>query len=265
MKQTIVMLDYLNVNKSNDTFSKIITYIFENKLEVPILTINELADRTYVTPATISRFCKHFGFRSYIELKDAINRENRTDSTRLFRLSKEDFSVMNLQPSLSFESYGNEIIHSIQDTLNVVTMDMINQLLTLIHEHNHISIFGYSSSNQSARSLQEGLLLSNKLVTTSRNDDIQTQLAASLESDSLAIIISSYGNFFNTKSLLFDQILNSGCQVALLTQQQNIFTCASIDHLFCINSQNFQKIGSYSMNFFIDFLCRKYFDTYSRE
>ncbi len=260
MKQTAIFLDYLNEYPLSDTFSKIILFIFENKAQIPTMTISELADASYVTPPTITRFCRQFGFRSYFELKDVIEAENRTDPTRLFRLSKEEFSHIATEPMLSFESYGNRIVESIKDTLATVDIAMIDRFLQLIDTHQKIVIFGYSTSHRSARSLQEGLLLAEKLTFVANNDDLQMQLAQSLDKNSLAIIISSYGNFFSNRSAIFDQILTSHCKTILLTQQQNNFISASIDHIFCINSQSFEKIGSYSTNFFIDFMCRRYFD-----
>lgn len=261
MKSTLILLDYLNEHAQTDTFSKIIIYIFTYRSLLPRMTITELAEKTYVTPSTITRFCKFFNFATFLELKEAIAVENQTDPTRLFRLNKEELNGISDQPSLSFQSYGNEIIQSIQNTLETVSIQMIDELIKLITEHNQIIIFGYSSSIQMARNLQEGLLLSDKLVFIGNTESRQKELARSLTEDSLALIISSYGNFFVNHSFIFDQILASNCQTALLTQQQDLFIRASIHAIFCINSISYQKIGSYFMNFFIDFLCRKYFDT----
>lgn len=260
MKQTLVLLDYLNEHTMSDTYSRIISYIFKTKAHIPEMTITEMAEAIFVTPSTITRFCKHFGFRSFLEFKEAVEAENQTDPTRLFRLSREEFLSISSEPYFSFEAYGQAIIRSIQDTINTVDITMIEQLIDLIISHENIMIFGYSTSIQTARSLQEGLILSNKLAYVGGNHGLQLELARSLTKDSLAIILSSYGNFFSNHSAIFDQILRSKCTTILLTQQQNNFFSPSIDHVFNINSESFQKVGSYSMNFFIDFLCRKYFD-----
>lgn len=260
MKQTLLLLDYLNEHALSDTFSRIIIYIFKFKTRIPEMTITEMAGAIFVTPSTITRFCKHFGFRSFSELKDLIETENRTDPTRLFRLSREEFQTISADPFLSFEAYGQSIIQSIQDTINTVDIAMLEELIQLIKKHETIVIFGYSTSIQTARSLQEGLLLSNKLAYVGSSYQGQKELARTLTKDSLAIIISSYGNFFSNNSKVFDQILRSNCSTALLTQQQNNFFSSSIDHVFNINSESFHKVGSFSMKFFIDFLCRKYFD-----
>lgn len=260
MKQSSILLDYLSEHSSGDTFSRIIIYIFSNKHAIPQMSITDLADSTFVTPSTISRFCKFFGFRTFQGLKDALRIESQTDPTRLFRLNKNELVEISTQPDLSFKAYGQAIIDSISDTMNAVDLNQVNRLIELIQTHEHIVVFGYSTSIRNARSLQEGLILSNKLTFVGSNQDLQEQLAKDLGENSLAIIISSYGNYFANNSLIFDEILKSKCTTVLLTQQKNIFVSASIDHIFAINSKNYQKIGSYSMNFFIDFLCRKYFD-----
>src|SRR5699024_2389349 len=145
-------------------------------------------------------------------------------------------------------------------SLATVDISMIDQFIQLLNTHETIALFGYSSSLRAARSLQEGLLLSEKVTYMANNDTLQRQLTKELDETSLAIIISSYGNFFSNRSEVFDQILASNCQILLLTQQRDNFVSASIDHIFCINSKSFEKVGSYSTSFFIDFLCRRYFD-----
>ena len=260
MKQTSVFLDYLNGHSLTDTYSRIIVYIFNNKVQIPDMTITEMAEAIFVTPSTITRFCKHFRFRTFAELKEAIKIENQTDPTRLFRLSKEEFANISTEPSLSFEMYGREIMGSIQDTIDTVDITVIEELIELISQYNNIAIFGYSTSIQTARSLQEGLILSNKVTLVGNSYSLQKEIARTLTNDSLAIIISSYGNFFSNNSNIFDEILRSKAKTLLLTQQQDSFFASSIDHIFTINSKSFQKVGSYSMSFFIDFLCRKFYE-----
>ena len=47
-------------------------YLMENPDSVLECNIRELADRIYVSPATIVRLCKHLGFDGYREFKQAV-------------------------------------------------------------------------------------------------------------------------------------------------------------------------------------------------
>jgi DNA-binding MurR/RpiR family transcriptional regulator len=49
-------LTYLNIHGKETSYSKIIIYLLTHSEEVQSLTISEIADNCYVSPATLTRF-----------------------------------------------------------------------------------------------------------------------------------------------------------------------------------------------------------------
>src|SRR5699024_12388023 len=66
-------------------------------------------------------------------------------------------------------------------SLATVDISMIDQFIQLLNTHETIALFGYSSSLRAARSLQEGLLLSEKVTYMANNDTLQRQLTKELD------------------------------------------------------------------------------------
>ena len=59
---------YLDTANEIDTNYNIAWYVVRNFSKITDMSINELADKCYVSPATISRFCKSLGYENYLHL-----------------------------------------------------------------------------------------------------------------------------------------------------------------------------------------------------
>lgn len=259
MANSMRLLDYINTNDSSDTNARIARYLFQNRNTFPTMTITALADATFVTPATISRFVKSFGYPSFSALKADFDRFNKTSAAKLYRVRPETTNAIIHRPGDAFADYGNQIITAIQDTIQTVTPEMLTTLTRALDETNQVMLFGYSSAIRITRALQEGLILADKFTIAGDNLAMQRRLAKELTPDGLAIIISSYGNFFSAASDLFDDILSTNCRTILLTQQRDTFFSAALTDIICINEGAFQEIGSYPTSFFVDFFARYYY------
>lgn len=261
MIKTIPLIEHLNSHKLSDTFSTIILYILSHRQKIPSMSISEVAEACFVSPATITRFCKNFQYSSFQELKNEINIENKTDATRLFSLSRSDLTAMNTNPKDSFFNYGQLIIEALEDTLKTIDISEIDTLINNIKNHQNVYLFGYSDGNHLAKKLQKGLLVSNKLTFAGNHFEQQVYLARKLKQEDLVIIISSFGNFFNNSNELFNELLNSEAKIILITQNNQLLVSPSFDNVICLNQINTQKAGNYPMNFFIDFLIKRYYQT----
>lgn len=72
MSNILDFLTYLNIHGKETSYSKIIIYLLTHSEEVQSLTISEIADKCYVSPATLTRFSRHFDFSSFNELRKTL-------------------------------------------------------------------------------------------------------------------------------------------------------------------------------------------------
>ena len=63
------LMSYVNVSSSQDMYYTIAHTILTHLEKIPDISINDLADLCYTSPATISRFCKDLNCKNFASFK----------------------------------------------------------------------------------------------------------------------------------------------------------------------------------------------------
>lgn len=126
---------YDNLSKSDQAISD---YLIANIDSAARLSIQEFAQKTHVSTATISRFSKKIGFNSFQELKLAIH---ATDSTRNDEFFSELSPTDDYKEILTKNFNGN--ISSLNSTLNLITNRELDQTMEILLQSlaHHLSSF----------------------------------------------------------------------------------------------------------------------------
>lgn len=255
------MYDYINTHPIDDTYSRIILFLLQDNHE-SIESITTMAENCYVSPATISRFIKKFTNVSFDEFKKEYNKHKDVSPSFMFRLTKEDTHNLVANSDKFFHDYGNRVIHSIQNTMDTLDLAEIDKFLQKIHDFPRVFLFGYNSTIDNLKYLQAGFKRANKFLYLAYSYELQEQLAENLQHDDLAIIVTSYGTFFNKLAHTADLIVDSQATTTLITQSTNSLYSVGIDKIISISTESDARAGSYNMNFFLDYLARRYFFLY---
>lgn len=177
----------------SDTECVVANYILDNLNQVSEMNISTLAENTFCSIATISRFCKKLKYPNFNAFKLELATEifaPKTGSSRIeynFPFQEGDNndkianSIVNLSHQTLIDSYRN------------IDVNKIHQAALLLNSKKHIEI--YANGN----SLVTALDLHNKLLWMGKNSNLELigglhHLKAQLEiSERAAIIISYYG------------------------------------------------------------------------
>lgn len=252
------MNEYINTHPLDDTYSRIILHIFQNNTK-PITSITELANDCYVSPSTITRFARKFSCSSFDELKKKCNEEIKIPASFVFRLTKEDTKNLRKDSKKFLNTYGNLIINSINDTMDTIDVHEIDQLLHNIHNHERVFLFGYNSTINSLKCMQAAFQKAHKFLFMSYDNDLQLELANQLKKDDLCIIVTSFGTFFTKSPVLADRLINTSAKTILITQNTSNLHSISLDNVITIAKNPDARAGSYNMDFFLDYLARRYY------
>ena len=125
---------YDNLSKSDQAISD---YLIANIDSAARLSIQEFAQKTHVSTATISRFSKKIGFNSFQELKLAIH---ATDSTRNDEFFSELSPTDDYKEILTKNFNGN--ISSLNSTLNLITNRELDQTMEILLNASTCGFFG---------------------------------------------------------------------------------------------------------------------------
>ena len=71
----ILNIDDTTIKNLSDNALAVLRFIYDNILEVPDMSIHELAQRISYSTSTIIRFCKKLGFSGFSEFKYALRSE----------------------------------------------------------------------------------------------------------------------------------------------------------------------------------------------
>lgn len=190
MKNVLVILQEFSTSAS-PTEAGIIDLILSDPAEAADCTIKELSEKTYTSQTTIVRLCVKLGFSGYREFRRALSGEVEV----IKRTIREDVSEIARTDSL--EEMAAKVtmmnIKSLEETLQLVNLEILAKCVTLIDEARTIGLFGVGAGLVVARDAYMKMLRSNKPCVF--NDDWHSQRlqAQNLGREDLAILITYSG------------------------------------------------------------------------
>ncbi|WP_294579573.1 MurR/RpiR family transcriptional regulator [uncultured Thomasclavelia sp.] len=178
----------LNFSNSEKNIAR---YILNHGETVLNLSIKQLAKNTYTSPATIVRLCHKLGLEGYQDFKIKYSAELQYDNKNLidvnFPFSKDDstWQIVNKIAQLHQEA--------LQDTLNLIDIDNLDQIVALVDQAKKIYLFGFGNSLLVGLDFQHKMMRINKLVEIRPNSGEQGFLSYTCTTEDIAIIISYSG------------------------------------------------------------------------
>ncbi len=123
---TIIEHKTANLNRSQNELLK---YFIEHSQEIKNMKIQEAAENTFTSPASIIRFCKALGFSGYSEFKNNLS---------LSIHAKDNVS----KP----KDTNITLFDDIQKTKEMINESTIDKIIDLIHNSKRIDFYGEGSS-----------------------------------------------------------------------------------------------------------------------
>ena len=151
---------------------QIARYITENPEEATLLTVRELAQRTFTSPSSVVRVCRSVGFDGYKELRRALVGE-------LAALGdKGRHAEAELSPADSVRDIVDKVTHkniqSLSDSQLLLSPDVVEQCVQLLDSCRCVLLFGLGSSLLVAHDIYLKLLRLDKPCVI--NEDWHAQL-----------------------------------------------------------------------------------------
>ncbi|MGC6767291.1 MurR/RpiR family transcriptional regulator [Enterococcus sp. LJL128] len=251
-------LTYLNTHERETSYSKIILYLLTHTEEVPKLTISEIAQQCYVSPATLTRFSRHFQFDSFASLRKALTALISLSPYNALRMNTVQFQLLKEEPESYLKNYSEEITTAVQDVLQTIDIRVIDELLQEIHNASTVVLIGYSATLELAKDIQTSLLSSKKVVFLGETEDLQQKLITSLDKQSVIIVISSYGTLLTKSPELVQMISQSPAKSVFITQNTKNMLTNQFSQTIHVTTENYVQIGTYPLTFFFDYFTRRY-------
>lgn len=249
-----ILLNYMNSINKSDNYFDVCKNVLKNLNRMEHININDLADLCFVSPATISRFCKHMGFSSFQEFKKlcSVNLNIETDySRRLLEASK-----MNSKEAV--EHYTKSVIDNIQSSYNQLDIDNVDIIARKINETNEVAFFGMQFLYNMGVHLQSRFIMMGKLIEAYLSYEEQLECARNLNSNSIAIIASVEGSYFYRCIEIVEELKKNGVKVILFTQNTNSKLASLADEILICGNSNNDNEGRYAVLYMMEILIMRY-------
>lgn len=226
------LMSYVNVSSSQDMYYTIAHTVLTHLEKMPDISINDLADLCYTSPATISRFCKDLNCRSFANFKHemAIALELSKDEIHVDNLDMEE---IHKNPQYLIDKVYNETVESLTMGCHCLSIHEIDKICQLIYQSKKVHMIGYQFNKIISNDFQMKMLKLRKFVYAfvERGDEIQR--LDMIDQDSLVIIITARARRQLIDPLI-EKIKEHKPKVLLLTMNKD-YQNDCIDYICCID------------------------------
>jgi len=127
---------------------QICTYILQNHQQASFYTVEELADASKTSPATVVRTVKRIGYDSYKrlleDLQKVLMKNNNAVWWEIEQIWTQEGGTVDSEPALSW--IARDDIEGIKSTLTPQLMDSFDSAVDLMEKARNIGVFGMRSS-----------------------------------------------------------------------------------------------------------------------
>lgn len=255
------LIIYINTADEKDTYYNVAWYMANHIDGIASMRINELADACYVSPATISRFCRALGYENFAHLKQECM-SFHSHAKKFNNLIHIPIKIMKDDPKKATQLYVNELTTVLGRLPKVLNWDVIDQVLMEIHDTKNVTFFGTQFSNSAAIHFQTDLLMLEKFTTAFMVGERQLEMAKRMKKGDLAIIVSVNGNYaFSHKTLQY--LKKSGCTIVLITCMDKNILNIPPDYTIYIGTPKDGKSGKHSLLALMELMSLRYYALFS--
>lgn len=261
------LLTYINASYSQDMYYTICYQVLNNIEKIPDISINELAELCYTSPATISRFCKALKCDNFAEFKKEVQLGLKQASHEI-KLEPDDLVKIHQNPKHCIDMVYDLTINSLIESKRHVNIHEIDHLCDIIYDAKKLHFFGFQFNKILASDIQFKLVKLGKFsyAFADRGDD--SQRIELLDQDSVAIVLSVRARVSPVGDLV-KSIKNRGAKVILVTLNSDSEVISLADKTFIVHGQesDFTESsisGTTAMKTFFDVLYVRYGLLYPR-
>lgn len=250
-----MLLRFVNGQYKKDTNYDIALSLLTHYSQIDKMTINELADVCYVSPASISRFIKLLGFKSFHEFKAACKNTlaiNNTDySPMVSKAVKEDIEPI-------FERYTDHVITNIKYSYEHISYDQLDRISHMIYESEDVAMLGLEFSTLLAQHFQNRFALMNKYIKIGLSYEEQLELVNSLKDNSVVFIVTIEGGYFYRNDKIIQILNNKNAKIIVITMNTQNKLMKEAQEVVICSKENSDTEGRISLLYVMELLIMYY-------
>lgn len=144
------ILQQLKENHYTESEQQVIDYLLDHLEDLTLLSINDLAKKSYTSNATIIRLCHKVGYQGYRQFKLALLQELEANK---YMVSQVDYTIpfqVNETSEQIIQNMFSLYQESIQQVYHHLSIKTLNKIATLMVQKKRVFIYGYGDSQITA-------------------------------------------------------------------------------------------------------------------
>lgn len=191
---------------------KVANYILNNYMYILDYTVTELAEKAGISDATVVRFCRSVGYKGYQDLKISLAQDMMSPYKQLNSSIEEKDT-----PEQIVDKVIRSEIETIEETLHLLDITMLEQVASIIKNARKIVFFGAGESAMVAHDAMHKFLKIRIRCSVEEDADIQAMESVLMKEGEVAIGISHSGTNKNVIECLKNAKISGATTVGLTT------------------------------------------------
>ena len=221
----------LNTTDVDNADYRIADYLIRNLYRIAHFGIQDVADACFVSKSTVSRFCRRIGFADFMAVVQSI----RNAQMRNYKRFDE---YLDLEDQSMTDAYLDQAIDCMMRAREYATPDVLKDFAGLLDRYEKIGIFGQMQSYSVALNFQFELASLGKYASCFTMMPEQEEFILSSGTDTLVIIISSGGKYFQDFSSHMNYAAKDRPFLVLITNNRRLQRCVPYDRVFVVPCAN---------------------------
>lgn len=204
-----------NTNSLNKSDNEILSYCIRNNKKISEMTVQQVADELYTSPASVIRFCKKLGFSGFSEFKAALKVE-------IFQGDRENTE----------ESHPTDFLKDVHKTIQLIQEDTIDRILDKIHESRRVEFYAAGSSRTVAAEFVKRLQIIGKpafwyddssLMNISARQTTDRDLVIAISASGETSLVIAAANMARSRGAFIVSVTNLGSNTLSDMADENVY------------------------------------------
>lgn len=207
---------------------RIARFLIHKVPEVGSLSISDIAEGSFVSKASVSRFCRRIGYANFQSMSQTMRK------SQTYRYRRYDEYVPLEYGDEALDLYLMQLSHTIEAVAAYATRERLDHISDLIMHYEKIGILGQMHSLPIAMNMQMELSTIERFASCPLIQPDQERYILEARADTLVIVISSTGKFFEYFQNRPNFTSSDRPHLVLITANVNLKVCPPYDEVYVV-------------------------------
>jgi DNA-binding MurR/RpiR family transcriptional regulator len=239
----------INENEQEDSFFVLAHYFLENYSQMSEMNIYEVAEKCYVSRASVRRFCQFIGYENFKNLKDEIKQFNENYESYLIPYDVPDYR----------KYLKSQIDNMIDEIDKCLLASDVDEIVEGIHAGQQVVFLASDTMNSRIKDFQKSLLLYGKTIRLVSDVFMDEELISNLGEFDYLITVSASGRFAYAARNI---VKSCRAKNLLITASKNKALQEYYEKIYYLSEEDYTDKHSVFEKYGIDYVIDLIFSTY---